>query len=138
MGMTKEQPMRIRLPGGMKVEAEHRGFTIRTDQPEAVGGQNSAPSPFDLFLASLGTCAGYYVLAFCRKRDISTDGIELAMEVVRNEEKHRVDQVAITVHLPESFPERYVDACVRSAAQCTVKKHLQDPPEIILSADRRA
>ena len=124
--------MKIRLTGGKKVDVEHRGLTIWTDQPEANGGDNSAPSPFELFLASIGACAGYYVLAFCQKRDIPTDGIELSMEIVRDEERHMVERIDISVHLPETFPERYVDACLRSAGQCTVKKHLEDPPEIAL------
>jgi len=128
--------MKIRFPGGMRVEAEYRGHTIRTDQSEASGGDGSAPSPFDLFLASLGTCTGYYVLAFCRKRDIPTDEIELTMERVLNDENHLIERIDIVVHLPESFPERYVNACIKSASQCTVKKHLQDPPEIAIAAHR--
>ena len=126
--------MKIRFNGGKKVDVEHRGFTIPTDQPEAKGGDNSAPSPFELFLASIGACTGYYVLAFCEKRDIPTDGIELNMEIVRDEERHMIERIDISVHLPETFPERYVDACLRSAQQCTVKKHLEDPPEIALRA----
>ena len=126
--------MKIRFPGGLSVEAEHRGFTIRTDQSTGSGGGGSAPSPFDLFLASLGTCTGYYVLAFCRKRDIPTEEIELSMDLVRDEENHRVERIEITVHLPAGFPERYVGACVKSAEQCAVKKHLERPPEIVLAA----
>ena len=126
--------MRVRFPGGMRIEAEYRGFTIRTDQTEKAGGEGSAPSPFDLFLASLGTCTGYYVLAFCRKRDIPTDEIELTMETVRNEESHMIERIDITVHLPESFPARYVSACLKSTEQCKVKRHLGEPPEIVLTA----
>ncbi len=128
--------MRIRFSGGKGVDAEYGGFTIRTDQPEAKGGDGSAPGPFDLFLASIGTCAGYYVLAFCQKRDIPTDEIELTMDVVRDEERHTVERIDIAVCLPETFPERYVGACLRSAEQCTVKRHLERPPEIVLRADR--
>lgn len=128
--------MRIRFPGGKRVDAEYRGFTIRTDQNETAGGENSAPGPFDLFLASIGTCSGYYVLAFCQKRGIPTDEIELSLETTRNEERRMIERIDITVHLPKSFPERYVDACLRSIDQCTVKKHLEQPPEIVLSAAR--
>jgi len=127
--------MKIRFPGGMKVEAEVRGFTIDTDQSEASGGKGTAPSPFDLFLASLATCTGYYVLAFCRKRDIPTDEIELSMRTTNNEAKHLIERIDIDIRLPRSFPERYVDACLRSAEQCTVKRHLQEPPEIVLTAE---
>jgi ribosomal protein S12 methylthiotransferase accessory factor len=120
----------------MRVEAEHRGFVIQTDQPESKGGENTAPSPFELFIASIGTCAGFYVLAFCRKRDIPTEGIELSLSMIRDEERHMVERIEIAVSLPDDFPEKYVNACVKSAEQCTVKRHLQDPPEIVLTAKR--
>jgi putative redox protein len=128
--------MRITLPGGKRVQAEHGGYTIQTDQPKMAGGDGSAPSPFDLFLASIGTCAGFYVLAFCRKRDIPTDEIELQANFVRSEDRHMIESIDIAISLPESFPERYVDACVKSAEQCTVKRHLQHPPTIALHATR--
>ena len=130
--------MRVSFPGGKQVQAEHRGFTIQTDQSQASGGSNSAPSPFDLFLASIGTCSGYYVMAFCQKRNIPTDEIELTLDMVRNEERHMIERINISVSLPESFPERYVNACVKAAEQCTVKRHLQVPPEIVLTAAKRA
>jgi len=124
--------MKITFPGGKRVHAEYRGFTIQTDQSEEHGGDGSAPSPFSLFLASLGTCTGYYVLAFCQKRDIPTDGIHLQLNTIRNEESHRIERIDIEIHLPEEFPERYIGACVKSAEQCAVKRHLHEPPEVVL------
>jgi putative redox protein len=126
----------VTFPGGKKVQAEYRGFVIQTDQSTASGGEGSAPSPFDLFLASLGTCTGYYVLAFCQKRDIPTDDIGLSMTLSRNDDRHLIERIEIAIHLPESFPERYVDACVKSAEQCAVKRHLHEPPAVTLTASR--
>ena len=128
--------MTVRFPGGKKVEAEYKGYGILTDQPEVAGGEGAAPSPFDLFLASLGTCAGYYVLAFCQQRDLPTDDIRLSLRTVRDDATRLLSDVKIHVHLPESFPERYVKACVGAASLCTVKKHLQNPPSISLEASR--
>ncbi|HCT72209.1 MAG TPA: osmotically inducible protein C, partial [Bacteroidales bacterium] len=48
--------MKITFEGKKKVIAEFNGYRIVTDQPERAGGEGSAPAPFDLFLASLGTC----------------------------------------------------------------------------------
>ena len=126
--------MKVSFPGGKQVQAEYRGFTIKTDQSATSGGNGSAPSPFDLFLASIATCAGYYVMAFCQSRDISTDDIELTMSMDHNEELHLIESIHIDVSLPAGFPERYVAACVKAAEQCTVKRHLQTPPRIHLSA----
>ena len=128
--------MRITLPGGKKVQAEHNGYKIQTDQPKMAGGEGSAPSPFDLFLASIGTCAGFYVLAFCQKRDIPTNDIVLDVDFIQDEERHMIERIDISLSLPKSFPERYVNACVKAAEQCTVKRHLQQPPTVSLQASR--
>lgn len=126
--------MEIRFTGGQKVEAFYKGFTIRTDQPEAEGGDNSAPSPFDLFLSSIGTCAGFYVLNFCRERNIPYQDIELTLSAERDKAKGLIGKIAIAVKLPVDFPKQYREAVVRAANLCTVKKHLADPPEFQIYA----
>lgn len=110
--------------GGKKVVADHAGFTIETDQSVKNGGDASAPEPFDLFLASLGACAGHYVYSFCEKRKIPIDGITLTQEVDRDKQTKMIERVRIDIALPEDFPEKYVSGVVRSAALCTVKKQM--------------
>ncbi|MAT38824.1 MAG: osmotically inducible protein C [Ectothiorhodospiraceae bacterium] len=121
--------MKVTFPGGKKVNAEYKGFTIATDQPERAGGQGSAPAPFDLFLASLATCAGIYVKGFCDQRGISSEGIELVQNLEYNTEKQMIGKITIDIRVPEDFPEKYHDALIKSASLCAVKKHIQDPPE---------
>lgn len=127
--------MEIRFPGGLAVEAEHKGHLIRTDQPARSGGEDSAPAPFDLFLASIGTCAGFYALAFCTQREIDTTGLKLTLETVRHPEEARLAQIKLRIHLPNGFPEKYRSAIVRAADQCAVKRHIVDhPPEFVTEA----
>ena len=121
--------MRIKFPGGRKVSAEFDGMTVMTDQPKEAGGDGSAPAPFELFLASLGTCAGIFVLSFCRKRDLPTEGLEIVQQAHWDEAEHRVSKITLTIKLPAGFPEKYRDSVVSTAALCTVKKHLAKPPE---------
>jgi ribosomal protein S12 methylthiotransferase accessory factor len=125
--------MIIDFPGGAAVKASYKGFTINTDQPAQYGGENSAPSPFDLFVASLGTCAGFYALRFCQQRQLPTAGMELTVDMDRNPESKRLDRVAIKLRLPDGFPEKYRMAIVRATDQCTVKQVLLDPPEIVVT-----
>ena len=124
--------MEITFPGGVQVNAQFNGFKIATDQPEKNGGQNSAPSPFDFFLASLGTCAGFFALRFCQQRELSTDGLRLQLTTKHNAETKRLDRVEITMQLPKDFPEKYRSAIIRATDQCAVKKVLLDTPEIEL------
>jgi ribosomal protein S12 methylthiotransferase accessory factor len=122
--------IRIYFPGGKRVNAEYDGFTIATDQPTANGGEGTAPAPFDLFLASIGTCAGYYVLSFCRQRGIPTTGLEIRQTVHYDQESHRVDRIDLALKLPPGFPDKYRTAVIRAADLCTVKRHLEHPPVI--------
>lgn len=128
--MNREGPahMIIRFPGGKKVSAEFDGFTVMTDQPREAGGDGSAPAPFDLFLASLGTCAGIFALSFCKKRDLPVEGLEIVQDAEWDEAAHRVSKVTLRVKLPQGFPEKYRDALVSTVNLCTVKKHLSAPP----------
>lgn len=124
--------MEITFPGGVRVNAQHKGFEIATDQPEKNGGENSAPSPFDLFLVSLGTCAGFFALRFCQQRDLPTEGLRLSLSAEHNPETKRLDRVEITLNLPDGFPAKYRPAILRATDQCAVKKALDDPPKIEL------
>jgi putative redox protein len=122
------------FPGRKRVDAEFSGFSVRTDQPEASGGDGTAPSPFDLFLASVATCAGFYVKSYCDARNLPTLGLALTMQVERDSATHRVEQLRIEIALPAAFPDRHRDGVVRAAEQCAVKKVLQSPPEFEIRA----
>lgn len=120
--------MDILFPGGLRVEALHEGFSIRTDQAVAEGGEGSAPSPFDLFLASIGTCAGFYALRFCQERQLDTKGLALSLMPKRDAAGKHVVSIRIEVALPRAFPERYREALLRAIDQCMVRRHLAQPP----------
>ncbi len=127
------EQMVIDFPGGARVDAHFGPYTVKTDQSPMGGGEGSAPAPFSLFLASLGTCAGIYVLSFCRQRNLPTEGIRLVQSVDRDPVTHMVSHVSLEIHLPAGFPEKYKDAVIRSAEQCAVKKHLEKPPKIAVT-----
>ena len=129
--------MKVTFPGGKKVNAEWNGFVVPTDQPIASGGEETAPTPFEYFLASLASCAGIYVLSFCQQREIATEGLSLTqqMEFSTDEEgKKRVAKVTIDIDLPQGFPEKYRNAIVKTAELCTVKKAIMNPPEFVITA----
>ena len=96
----------------------------------------SAPSPVDLLLAALGTCTSYYVLHFCQQRDIPLDDVFLSVDVERDQESKRIAKILLSINLPASFPEQYLDAIVKAASQCTVKEYLQDCPAIETAAPK--
>jgi len=128
--------MKITFPGNLKVDAAYKGFTVETDQPMSGGGDGSAPAPFDLFLASLGTCAGIFMLAFMKQRGIDPAGSGIAMTTETDPQKGMIGRIAFDLRLPEGFPEKYEQAIVRAVDQCTVKRHIQDPPDFVVTTSR--
>ncbi len=130
------QQMKIVLGENQRVEAHYKNFVIKSDQPARDGGDESAPSPFDLFLASLGNCAGYYVKKFCKERNIPEEGIELLQRMHRNKDTGMIARIDIDIVLPPGFPEKYKGAVVKAAEACSVKKHIGSAPEFILRASQ--
>jgi putative redox protein len=118
----------IDFPGGARVDAHFGNHTVKTDQSVSGGGEDSAPAPFALFLASIGTCAGIYVLGFCKSRNLPTEGIRI-LQKVNYLPTGSVDKIDLEIQVPPDFPEKYYDALIRSADQCKVKQHLEHPPK---------
>ena len=126
--------MEVYFPGNKRVHARYKGFVIETDQPVGAGGDDSAPAPFDLFIASLGTCAGIYVLSFMEQRGLSTEGAGITVSLERDPETRLVSKVSLQIKLPPDFPPKYVDAVIRAAEMCAVKRHLENPPVLETTA----
>jgi ribosomal protein S12 methylthiotransferase accessory factor len=118
----------IDFPGGARVDAHFGPYTVQTDQPPYAGGEGSAPTPFATFLASIGACAGIYVLGFCQRRGIPTEGLRLIQRVEAEPTTGMVRTIGLDIELPAGFPERYKEAVIRAAEQCAVKKHFEHPP----------
>lgn len=132
--------MKITFPGGVAVDAHFKGFTVHTDQTVENGGRDSGPQPFDLFLASLGTCAGFYAVRFCQQRAIDTTGLGVTLITSRQPGASLLSSIRLEIQLPVGFPEKYRDAIVRAADQCSVKRHILEPPalEVVAVTARQA
>lgn len=124
--------MIIDFPGGSRVDAHFGGFSVPTDQPPMA----SAPTPFAVFLSSIGTCAGIYVLGFCRQRGIPTDGIRIVQRIQSNRSTGMVDKIDLEIKVPPAFPDKYRDSLIRSAELCAVKKHLENPPKFDITTTK--
>lgn len=125
--------MIIDFPGGARVDAHFGPYTVMTDQPPMGGGSGSAPTPFAVFLSSIGTCAGIYILGFCRQRGLPTDGIRIVQRMHSDPFSGLVSQIDLEIQVPPTFPERYREALIRSADLCAVKKHMENPPQFAIT-----
>ena len=126
--------MKISFPGGSRVDADFNGFKVPTDQALESGEPGSAPEPYDLFVASLGTCAGIYALSFCQERGLSTEGLAIEVIAEKNDKSGLFTRIEMEISLPADFPKRYHKAICRTAGLCTVKRSLATPPAFNISA----
>ena len=129
--------MEIVFPGGDRVDALYQGYRVETDQKQKDGSPGSAIQPFDLFIASIGTCAGIYALRFCQKRGLSTEGLKLVVRRTLDPDTRMVTEIEIEIVVPDGFPEKYKNAIINAAQLCAVKKLIEKPPEFRIHARSR-
>ncbi len=127
----------VYFDGNKKVNALVDGFTVFTDQSVQAGGENSAPAPFTLFLASLATCAGIYVKSFCDQRGIMSGSITIEMDEVFDPVKKMIGKFIMKINVPSDFPVQYDEALIRTASLCAVKRHLHPDIENEITIVRR-
>jgi len=119
----------IDFPGSARVDAHFGEYIVKTDQPTVGGGEGSAPTPFAIFLSSLGTCAGIYILGFCNQRGLPTDGIRIIQRMQNNPMTGMIGKIEMEIQVPPSFPEKYRPSLIKSAELCAVKKLIENPPK---------
>jgi putative redox protein len=122
------QTLEVLFPGGKRIDVKVGDHVIQTDQSIKRGGEDAAPEPFNLFLASIAACAGIFALNFCETRELSTEGLALSMDWERDPEPPKQAVATLRLTLPEGFPERYRDSILRAMDLCAVKKTIIDPP----------
>ena len=126
--MSELPEITVTFPGGLRADAEYKGFVVKTDQPVPHGGDGTALAPFDLFLVSIAACAGFYTVAFCREREIPTDNAGVVMRMEKDPESKLIGKITIEVRLPPDFPEKYKRAIFKAVDTCTVKRNILKSP----------
>ncbi len=120
--------LEVSFPGGKRVDVRVGQHVVISDQPVEAGGEDAAPGGFDLFLASIASCAGIYALGFCQARSLSTEGLGVALRYETNPETKLPSKFHLDLTLPPGFPEQYRAAIVRSVENCKVKKTIAAQP----------
>ncbi len=130
-----QKTIHVDFPGKKKIDARIGGLTVHTDQLKENGGDGTAPEPFELFLASIATCAGIYALEFCQARELSTDGMQITMQCDFDEKKTTCRKMHISLRVPDHFPDKYKRPIVRVMDKCSVKRNILNPPEFSIEAE---
>ncbi len=129
--MDLTEHIEVDFPGGQRVDARLGTFLIETDQTIEAGGQGSAPAPFQLFLASIATCAGIFALKFCQTRNIPVEGLALSLDWQGHKSDPSAARAVLRLRLPNGFPEKYRAGIVKAMDLCAVKRTIQQPPQFV-------
>ncbi|MCG7409578.1 OsmC family protein [Paenibacillus sp. ACRRX] len=78
--LTTFQAMAKKLPGGLQVEAQSRGFKILMDEPEELGGTNTGMNPVEAVLCALGACQSIVVAAFAQVQNFTYEEFHVELE----------------------------------------------------------
>lgn len=118
--------------GGDRFAIEVRGHRLRVDQPVADGGDDTAPTPTELFVASLAACIAHYARRFLARHGLPTAGLAVEANFSLAQRPTRVGRIAVRLHLPEEVPAERRAALLAVASHCTVHNTLRDDPEVVI------
>jgi putative redox protein len=123
----------VRHQGGDRFRIAIRQHDIRVDQPVEDGGEDTAPTPTELFAASLASCVAFYAHRFLDRHDIPADGLTVTADFAMADKPARVGEVGITINVPEAVPRERRPALLAVASHCTVHNTLEQPPKVTVA-----
>lgn len=124
--------MRIKYLERKKFEVEYRTHKIIVDQPKSKNGDDAGMNPVELFMAAIGSCAGFYGITFLSRRIKILHGLEVEVLWKYSEKPHRVREISLTIKVPDKLSESVRKGLLRSIEYCTVKNTLENPPKILI------
>ena len=122
--------MTVRLIEKVKLEAECRGHRVILDQPINEGGSDAGMTPVELFIASLGSCIGYFAVVFCERRKIPAKGLNIELDWKWAEDPHRIGSIKADITLPARLDQKEKAGLLRIVKGCTVHNTMRNPPDM--------
>jgi uncharacterized OsmC-like protein len=124
--------MCVRYLDGDRFAITSRDHTFTVDQPLADGGEDSAPTPTELFVASLGACVAFYARRYLARHHLPSEGLAVSTSYTMGSRPARVSAITLDIDLPDGVPAERRDALLAVASHCTVHNTLEDPPEVTI------
>jgi len=128
---TELNRMEISFVDGEAYEIAVRGHRLTVDQPVEAGGEDAAPTPTELFVASLASCVAFYAGRYLTRHGHSRTGLVVSARYeLATERPARVSAIRIGVKVPTDLPEERWPALAAVARHCTVHNTLHHPPDV--------
>jgi len=124
----------VKYIDGKKFSAQNRTHTVIIDQPKDGGGQDQGPTPSELFVDSLGSCIGVYVLAFCKNTGLNPDGMRIILDWKKADDKPaRIKSISAKIELPNADVGQRKAALLKVAEACLIHETIKHQPEISIT-----
>ena len=118
--------------GGVQFEITARQHSITCDQPLEDGGYDEGMTPPELLLASLGSCVGFYVAMYLKKRSLATEGTRVHVSAEKAKAPPRMENFRIRVEVPAEFSQDQKRGIEEAAHRCLIHNTLLHAPNISL------
>ena len=125
--------LHVRAEDGDRFAVSVGNHVVHVDQRVEDGSEDSAPTPVELFAASLATCVAHYARRYLRRHDLPTDGVAVAAHWHLVKGPSRVGSIELSLTIPEGVPEDRRDALLAVASHCTVHNSIVQAPEITVT-----
>lgn len=137
MGVEGESSNRVRVQydSGDRFKIKIRQHELTVDQPVEDGGADTAPTPTELFVASLSSCVAFYVRRFLSRRGLSVDRLAVTSEVELAARPHRVGAIRLLIEGLGDLTEEQRSSLLAVASRCTVHNSLRQAPNVTIATE---
>ncbi|WP_226776148.1 OsmC family protein, partial [Arthrobacter sp. ES1] len=94
------------------------------------GGEDTGPTPTELFIASLAGCVAFYARRYLQRHDLPTEGLAVEADFEMGSRPARVARINVHLTIPDGVPAERREALLAVASHCTVHNSLTSVPEI--------
>jgi len=120
----------VRYVDGDRFTIGIRDHEVDVDQPVSDGGEDTAPTPTELFVASLASCVAFYARRYLARHHLPSTGLRVTTDYRMGSHPARVSDLRIEIALDSAVPHDRRDALLAVASHCTVHNTLTHPPTI--------
>ena len=122
----------VKYLGGKKFLAQNRGHAITIDLPVTSGGKDEGVTPPELFIDSIASCVGVYVVAYCNSAGLNTEGLSIKVdwEKETSRKPYYIKKIDIKINLPNAEVGLRKEALLKIAHFCMIHETLKKQPEV--------
>lgn len=119
-------------PYRMVVDAD--GYKFYFDQPEAIGGEGSAPTPHVYLDAAVLACKAMVIRIVAARRGIALEDVKITLNTDDSEERKGRYVMDFVIELIGDLSEKDRQMLLKTAEQCPVGKLLGDDVTVELNS----